>query len=219
MKPGTKPQGKVKIKWSPNFAYAIGLIATDGCIYGGRHISFVSKDLEQIRNLQKCLGIAVKVSYKKNGSGKLCPHIQFGDVLFCKFLIDIGITPAKSKTMGKIDVPSTYFFDFLRGLYDGDGTFYSYYDPRWKNSFMFYLEFISASDKHIKWLRAELEKRLGVLGHISQDGKRSTRQLKYAKRESEKIIKQIYKNTKGLYLKRKKLKIAKALGIMGITLR
>ncbi len=28
-KRGAKPQGKVKIKWSPNFAYAVGLITTD----------------------------------------------------------------------------------------------------------------------------------------------------------------------------------------------
>ena len=59
---GAKPKGKVKIKWSPNFAYAIGLIATDGCLYkDGRHISLTSLDLEQLHNFNKALDIKVKI--------------------------------------------------------------------------------------------------------------------------------------------------------------
>lgn len=47
-----KPKGKVKIEWNENFAYAIGLIVTDGSLsIDGRHINFTSKDLEQIQNI------------------------------------------------------------------------------------------------------------------------------------------------------------------------
>ena len=64
-KRGPKPKGKVKIEWSPNFAYAIGLLATDGCLYNdGRHISFVSKDLELVEMFKKILGLEVKISAK-----------------------------------------------------------------------------------------------------------------------------------------------------------
>lgn len=42
-----KPQNKVKIKWSPEFAYAIGLLVTDGNLSpDGRHLNFTSKDRE-----------------------------------------------------------------------------------------------------------------------------------------------------------------------------
>lgn len=40
-----KPLSKIKIKWSPKFAYCIGLITSDGNLSkDGRHISFTSKD-------------------------------------------------------------------------------------------------------------------------------------------------------------------------------
>jgi len=136
---GVKPKGKVNLKWSPNFAYAIGLIATDGCLYkDGRHISLTSMDVEQLNNFNKALGIKVKVSTKQAGAGRTCTHIQFSDALFHRFLISIGVTPAKSKTISMVDVPKNYFFDFLRGCLDGDGCFYSYWDSRWRSSHMFY---------------------------------------------------------------------------------
>lgn len=213
-KRGPKPKGKVDIKWSSNFAYAIGLIVTDGCLYNnGRHISLTSLDVEQLVNFNKALNIKVKISTKKGINDKLCTHIQFSDVLFYQFLISIGITPAKSKTIGVIKFPKKYFFDFLRGCFDGDGSFYSYYDKRWKSSFMFYLTFASASVEFIKWIRSELKEKIGVEGHISSAKNYSTLQLRYAKKESMEIIKKMYYNNKVLCLSRKRKKIEKALKI------
>ena len=212
-KRGVKPKGKVKIKWSPNFAYAIGLLATDGCLSGnGRHIIFVSKDEEQLRNFMKSFDISVFVGQTRSGyTGRSTTRIQFGDVLFYKFLIGIGLTPAKSKTMGVIKIPSKYFFDFLRGSFDGDGTFYSYWDPRWKSSFMFYTVFISASREHIDWIRRELLNRLKIKGHVTNDSKKSTYQLKYAKKESLKILRKMYYSKAVICLGRKRIKITEAL--------
>ncbi|MFA6340850.1 MAG: hypothetical protein WCX27_01225, partial [Candidatus Paceibacterota bacterium] len=187
MKRGVKPKNKVRIKWSSDFAYAIGLIATDGNLSpDGRHLCFTSKDIEQINNYQKALCIKCHIGRKSNGLQKEKKYyvIQFSDVNFYNFLLSIGITPAKSKTLGKIYVPSKYFFDFLRGCLDGDGTFYSYWDPRWRSSHMFYIEFVSASKKHVNWLRSELKNRIGVWGHITDDGEKLVCQLKYAKREA-----------------------------------
>lgn len=46
-----KPMNKVKIKWSPEFAYAIGLLVTDGSLSkDGIHIDFTSNDKEQLVN-------------------------------------------------------------------------------------------------------------------------------------------------------------------------
>ena len=210
---GAKPKGKVKIKWSPNFAYAIGLIATDGCLYkDGRHISLTSLDLEQLHNFNKALDIKVKISTKRGGYVKWCGHIQFSDVLFHRFLNSIGVTSAKSKTIFKIDVPQIYFFDFLRGCLDGDGCFYSYWDTRWRSSHMFYLTFSSASLKHIEWLRKEIKEHTNSTGHISKaHNKSSIYNLRYAKKEALVIIKKMYYNFKVLCLKRKREKIQKAL--------
>lgn len=217
-KRGPKPKGKVKIEWSSDFAYAVGLLVTDGCLSpDGRHIVFVSADIEQLHNFQTALQVNVEISSTRSGyDGRQTTRIQFSDVRFYEFLLSLGLTPNKSKTIGKISVPKELFFDFLRGCYDGDGCLYSYWDPRWKSSYMFYLVLASASKKFIDWVRLELEKRTGVHGHISRDGRKSTYQLKYAKRESLKIIKNMYYSESVLCLTRKKQKIFKAIEEAGI---
>lgn len=217
---GIKPKEKVNRKWSSELAYALGLLASDGCLSkDGRHIDFTSNDIEQIHNFMKCLGLKNKIGEKNSGSdGERGKRVQFGDIIFYNFLVGIGFTPAKSKTIGEIYIPKKYFFDFLRGSFDGDGSFYSYYDPRWKSSFMFYTIFISASNKHIDWIREELFERLGVKGHITADLEKSTLRLNYAKVESWKILKNMYYSKHAVCLSRKRLKVEKALLIEGKTL-
>jgi hypothetical protein len=214
MKRGPKPKSKVKIKWSAGLAYAIGLLATDGSLSkDGRHIDFTSADLEQIENYLKALNVWVKIGIKFSSKNKISYRVQFSDIPFYRFLQSIGLTPKKSLTIGKIKIPDHLFFDFLRGCFDGDGTFYSYWDPRWKSSHMFYIEFISASKAHIDWLRMELKKRNGILGYINKGNKKSIIQLKYAKKEAIEIIKKIYYNRQVVCLSRKRKKIEKALNI------
>jgi hypothetical protein len=211
-----KLKGDVKIKWSSNFAYAIGLIVTDGCLgRDGGHIDFTSKDLEQIENFKKCLGITAKIGYKISGGGFVSRRIQFRNEKFYAFLVKIGLTPSKSKTIGKIMIPDRFFFDFLRGSFDGDGTFYSYWDKRWKSSFMFYTEFISASQTHIDWIRSKIYEDLGINGHITTNSNNVCKQLKYAKADSLKIIRKMYYSNNVVCLSRKKLKINKVLAMIG----
>ena len=81
-----KPLNKIKTIWSPELAYAVGLIATDGCLYkDGRHLAFVSKDLQLIKIFMKCLGLKVKISKKESGyiKEKFC---LLGSVWRCSFL-------------------------------------------------------------------------------------------------------------------------------------
>lgn len=217
---GVKPKGKVKIRWSPNFAYAIGLLTTDGNLSpDGRHIDFTSQDKEQLKNFMHCLDIKVKIGFKLSGfTKKKCTRIQFSDVNFYKFLLEIGLMPKKSKILSSLNIPKKHFFDFLRGHFDGDGTFYSYWDPRWRSSFMFYTVFVSASKKHIQWLRKKICKFLKINGHISKNINNSVYQLKYAKAESLRVLNKVYYNKNVVCLFRKRLKIAKALAIIGKSL-
>lgn len=213
-------RNKIDIKWSANFAYAIGLIATDGSMSSdGRHFDFTSKDRDQLVNFMNCLKIKVKIGHKTSGhSKKKITRIQFGSVKLYKFLLGIGMTPAKTKTIGALDIPDKYLFDFLRGHLDGDGCFYSYWDKRWKNSYMFYTIFVSASKKHIDWIRENIDKKLKIKGHVTESSKGNIYQLKYAKYESLKLLKKIYYNKNVICLNRKRLKIEKALGIIDLIL-
>ena len=213
-KRGPKPKKIINEEWNSNLAYAIGLLTTDGCLSNdGLLIDLTSKDKEQLLNFSKCLGVDFNISIKYNGNGDKSLRIQFKNRFFYDFLLSIGLTPRKSLTMGKLLIPDEYFFDFLRGCFDGDGCFYSYWDPRWKSSHMFYLEFTSASLNHIDWIQTSIQKFVGVKGHVSERKKKTFFQLKYAKKEALVVIKKIYYNSKVVCLSRKKLKIEKALKI------
>lgn len=216
--PIMKPLGKVKIKWSPEFAYAIGLIVTDGSLSkDGRHISFTSKDIELINKFQKSLGINLSIGKKGRATGAEKKYfvVQIGDVLFYRFLEKIGLMPNKTKILKSVSVPNKYFNDFLRGHYDGDGSSYSYWDPRWRSSFMFYTSFLSASKTHINWLRDKIYTTTKIKGHITKSINSSCYQLKYAKRESVKILKKIYYSPNVVCLSRKRLKISRILDTIG----
>ncbi len=218
-KRGPKPKGKVKIMWSPNFAYALGLLATDGCLSNdGRHIILTSIDKDQLDNFNLCLGTNFHIGTKSSGAGKKAYVLQFGDVLLFNFLEQIGITKKKSLTIGEVQIPDVYFWHFLRGCFDGDGCTYSYMDPRWKSSFMFYLSFASSSLKFIKWIQDNVNKRIALTSHVSVSPRpiNAHYQLKFSKYSAVKLIEKMYEKSAGMYLKRKRLKIDQSLGMMAL---
>ena len=213
-----KPKGKVKIRWSSEFAYAIGLLVTDGNLSPDkRHINFTSKDYELVELFKRAFGLENKIGRKSREYSKEKKYfvVQFGDVQFYNFLLKIGLMPNKSKIIGELAIPRKYFSDFLRGHLDGDGTFHSYFDHRWKSSYMFYTIFMSASKKQIDWLREKIDVRIGVFGHVTKSKNSSVYQLKFAKAESLKLLSKLYYNSKVMCLSRKRNKIEKALAVEG----
>jgi hypothetical protein len=200
--------------WSNKLAYAIGLITTDGNLSKDkRHIIFVSKDLQLIKTFNNSLKLKAKIGLKKSGyaPNKKYYFIQFSNTAFYNFLLSLGLFPAKSKILGKIKIPKKFFPDFIRGLFDGDGAFYSYMDKRWKSSFLFYISFCSASLKHLIWLQSEIQKQFHLKGHTNKRPYSRVYQLKYAKREAKILIRKIYYSKNVPCLKRKYNKILLAL--------
>lgn len=209
-----RPLNKVKTIWASDLAYIVGLITTDGSLSkDGRHLDFTSKDIQLIRTFKKCLGIKNKIGLKTSGfSDKKYFHVQFGDVNFYKWLLEIGLTPRKSKTLGEIKVPNEYFFDFLRGHFDGDGCCYSYWDKRWHSSFMFYVTFISASKKHVVWLQSRIEELLSIKSIVREE-KGPMYGIRFAKDASQKIISKMYYKKDIPCLLRKYKKVTKILSV------
>lgn len=208
-----KSKRKNDILWSPNIAYAVGLITTDGNLSSSkRHIEFTSKDIQLIKTFKKCLDIKNKIGFKIGSfSDKKYPRVQFGDIVFYNWLLKIGLTPHKSKTLGELKIPNKYFFDFLRGHFDGDGCCYSYWDKRWRSSFMFYITFVSASKKHINWLKRKIKILADVNGYLGKAGKDKIYQLRYAKRELKILISKMYYKKELPRLNRKFKKLQKIL--------
>lgn len=208
-----KRLSKVKTIWSADFAYAIGVIATDGNLSpNGRTINITSKDIEMILNIKKCLRINNKIGRKGNGNInsniKKYYVIQFGDINFYEFLNKIGITKNKSKTIGKIHIPKENFSDFLRGCFDGDGNIdVSIHKESSKPQIR--IRLCSASIIFIKWIREELGDILNIkTGWIYSNRKKNMHILSYGKEDTGKILKFMYYKGVRYFLSRK-YKIAK----------
>ena|SRR3989344_1382183 len=199
-----RPLGKISTRWSPDLAYAIGLITTDGCLSkDGRHIDFTSKDYALVETFRDCLGISNQITKKTSGytGKKNAFHIQFGDVLFYKWLVGIGLTPKKSLTLGPLEIPEKYFFDFLRGNFDSDGSIYSYWDSRWHSSYMFYISFNSGSRIYLEWLRDNIKRLEALNGRLTIGTRVLT--LRYAKTASLQLFKNMYYANDIPHLRRK----------------
>lgn len=197
-------QQKVKIEWSPDFAYGLGIMASDGFLSkDGRHMGITAAEVELVDNLKKALRIYNKIGRSARGgeTEKKYYYMYFGDVVFYNFLVSIGITNAKSRTIKHVEVPDEFFSDFLRGLFDGDGTFYSFWDKRWPNSFGFQMAFASASPAFVTWLKENLTRLYGVKGCFHNgDG---VINLRYVKGDSVKLFNAMYYKRDLILLERK----------------
>lgn len=121
---GAKPKGPISRRtWRPELAYVVGILATDGNISpDGRNVTLVSRDVELLEGVADILEVKTKLVPHRGGYSKTGVfHIMFGDLLFCDWLIGIGVTPRKTHTIGSITVPDSLFADFLRGPQTSDG--------------------------------------------------------------------------------------------------
>lgn len=206
------PKPKLPYKefsWNPALAYAIGLLVTDGNLSkDGRHITMRSSDKDLLKTFSSCLHIKnnkIAVSPDKRSDGyirKPCYRVQFSNVQFYNWLITIGITPAKTYTIGKIKLPDRFFRDFLRGHLDGDGSIYTYRDAyniyrgkRYINTRV-YTKFISASKRHIRWLHDTMIRNSPIQGAVLhrkfKDHRADMWEIKIAKYESLKLFRWLY---------------------------
>ena len=208
-----------EFQWTPNLAYAVGLLTTDGNLSkDGRHINMRSSDIQLLKTFKKCLNLTTKIALSKNDGWATKPsyRVQFSGVQFYRWLLKIGLFPAKTYTIGSLNIPDEYFPDFLRGHLDGDGSVWSYED-RWntfKNPKYVYIRlwsrFYSARKAHIQWIRENIIRLLGIRGHVWErppkrpDQTTSMWEVKFAKKESIKLLSWIYYAPNVPCLKRKR---------------
>ena len=153
----------------------------------------------------------IKIGKKNDGAGNEAYRIQFGSVLFYQWLNNIGLTSNKSKTIGKLNIPEEFFFDFFRGVWDGDGTIYAYWDPRWESSYMFYIAITSASRSFLEWLNSEIRNQIQIEGRITRNS--TAYQLRFAKQGSRTLFKHMHYSKDIPYLTRKFAKAQKIFRI------
>lgn len=222
--PNLMPKQKLPHKnfiWKPELAYAIGLLVTDGNLSkDGRHINFRSSEIDLLNTFKKCLNLKNKIGHTDNQRGY---RVQFGNVQFYNWLLKIGLTPAKTHTIGEIKIPDLYFRDFLRGHLDGDGSItaytdrYNIYRGRTYVNKRLFVRFTSASEIHTNWLYKKINTILGIKGAViykppATPNRVPMRDIKFAKKESIKLLQQIYYKNDLPCLKRKRVIAEKAMG-------
>jgi hypothetical protein len=211
-------------EWSADLAYVVGLIATDGNLSKDeRHMTIVSVDYDLLDTVRNCLDIdnAITINNSMHGSSY---RLQWGSRLFYDWLIRIGLMPAKSLTLGALDVPDEYFADFVRGCIDGDGSINVYTDDynAFKNEKYVYtrldVTLASASLPFLEWIQSTVERLIGIDGGIFQkkvrQGYAPAYVLKYPKGDALQLLKWLYYSPDVPCLSRKREKAEPFLKIV-----
>ncbi len=187
--------------WSPEMAYVLGLIITDGCISGAGTVSLCINDRELLEKVKKVMGSEHNITASKHQKNLYIFHFARENMV--KDLKNLGVVPKKSLTVTFPKVPQEYLRDFTRGVFDGDGSVY--FDKRSKN-YPIRTSLHSGSKDFIE----KLEENLSKLGlpkrNISQQRTKNGIYygIRYGHFDSLKMFNILYKNTQnGLFLDRK----------------
>jgi LAGLIDADG DNA endonuclease family protein len=89
---------------------------------------------------------------------------RFSDVELHRWLARAGLTPRKSLTLGPLEFPNEYWSDVVRGLLDGDGSVAIQKRPGRRDQLK--AVFVSASRRHVEWLKAIVYGELEIEGKI-----------------------------------------------------
>lgn len=148
-----------EVHWSKDLAYLIGLIASDGYLAKEtQRISLSSNDDELIQFAGRMLPLPRIYVHKKTSNRTVYstwPNLY-------AFLLSIGIKPCKSPTIGRLDIPDEFFFDFLRGEIDGDG-YTGYNKGKYPE-----IRIFSGSSVFAEWMQETLLRLQGIRSSIQK---------------------------------------------------
>jgi hypothetical protein len=188
------------LDWTPELAWIVGLIATDGNLSRRGLLSIASKDRDLLEVVKHHLGRTKGLVWVTGGYGT-CWRLQWGNRVLYAWLTDIGLTPAKSLTLKPLAVPDSVFRDFFRGCLDGDGSIVVYTDryhaakcPRYIYERL-YVTVVSASRPFLDWLLSTTRRLLGVRGSIRVSTPKPSNPVyavRFAKRDSIRLLRWIY---------------------------
>lgn len=186
-------------------AYIFGFIAADGCLIeykNGYHgIDITSKDIELLKGIKDEMSSEHKIGKKERGY-----RLQIRNKTIYSDLLNLGLTPRKSKSITFPKVPRKFLHDFIRGCFDGDGSVFMWRDPRWRHSLQIRTTFSSGSYPFLNDLKKQLCRFAGLQKGAVYKNPRIY-ELHYGIQDSLWLYRFMYSSNNGvLYLKRKKEK-------------
>lgn len=196
-------------KWSPEMAYVLGLIITDGCISEAGTVSLSMNDLELLKKVKEVIRSEHNITPSKHQSGLYC--FSFTREKLARDLNELGIVHRKSLIVKFPNVPREHLPDFIRGVFDGDGSVY--FEPR-SPKYPVRSKFVSSSKQFIEGLHIALESLGMPKRKIYQQKTKNawSYSFVFCHRDSKKLFEILYKNTKNdLFLDRKYKRFLKGL--------
>lgn len=212
-------------KWTEESAYICGFIIADGyikhkdyCSHTGYSVAFCQhyKDREILKFIKQTLNAKPKIRhYNKilsDGIRRNQAHFQFSSKQIVNKLMSFGIIPRKT---GKECIPKTlpdkFFFDFLRGLFDGDGCVRIYTQICNNKKYPAYCFKLSSANPIFL---EEIKKRTKItIGKISLYANNCYCWQVTAKNNMKYIYKKMYHKNYKFALKRKYKKFSKIMNI------
>ncbi len=207
----TKNENFFKI-WTPEMAYVLGFFTADGNMIknkrGAHFISIEITDRDILEEMRKVIGSNHKITERKrNAINKVAYRLQIGSKEIFNDLLNLGITPHKSKTIDLPKIPDNFFPHFVRGYFDGDGNVISGYyrkSDREKKSHILATRFTSGSSLILVKLKEGLNRLILTTGSLR--GREDAWTLNYSINDSKKLFSFMYGNIENnLYLNRKKV--------------
>jgi len=188
-------------EWSSDMAYVLGLLFTDGCISKTGTVALSINDKELLESVRNAMRSTHKIELSKHQKRLYIFH--FARKYMVERLKALGLVSHKSMVIKFPEVPFEYLSDFLRGVFDGDGSVF--YEKNAPHSSI-RSKFVSSSEGFIKGINDNLM-RLGMPGRTIYRQKTKNGwyyMFAYAHKNSLKLRDILYKNgSASLFLKRK----------------
>lgn len=204
-------------KWSREMAYVLGFFAADGYITvnkrGGQFWSIQIVDKDLLQKIKETVDSDHKISTMlrrdKIISKKIYKifRLQIGSKEMCNDLRKLGMRENKTKSLSVPDVPQKYFFDFVRGYFDGDGNVWKglLHKERKTQTLTIFVMFTSCSLNFLTVLRLKIRE-FGIKGGSIYKAKGNYYRLLFSCLDSMKLFKFMYnKLDNELFLERKRI--------------
>lgn len=189
---------------SPEKAYWLGWLISDGAITFQPNknkfqleLTLKAEDEDILHLLEKDLGVNNKIY----DSGKCYKRFSLGSKKMIYDLVNLGVTQNKSFTVKVPSFKEEYNSAFIRGIFDGDGGFTTYYRASGQKC----IELSFCGNEYIiSWVLNTLIKEIPGLKQNSITKENSIKRIRWSSKKDIVLIRNyMYNNHNNHYLKRK----------------
>ena len=189
-------------EWTPEMAYIFGFWIADGNMLENRNtISFASNDHDILNIIKSLLKSEHKISLHNNGF-----QLQIENKIIYDDLLKLGGIPRKSLIIKFPNVPTEYLSHFIRGEFDGDGSFYIHVDRRRIPNYKYLNSSFAGNIDFLTILKDKIKENANIvptgLYHLNNCDQRIY-QLIYNNKKAIALGDYIYKDSENLRLDRK----------------